>query len=310
MSRKRFGPWKRISVVRVRNHQLMFPHLSAGGMTTAPLAMGLAVHRHSGTFEVRSNGEDQQVRVQVAGSTEKILVSPPFLQTRRISLIGSEEEADLEFWAIENHADRNRCLQLLKRVHYLPMPRRGIFLACRFRKTDQQQAAFRNAPRGTRQREWTRPGVVIACAVVDTLMHGQPLGRIGIAETLGISSALGQWTRAEAVSNLRVAWLSRIAVAPPFQHLGIGTQLALMVRRMTRQMRIPKTDFLEVIRSFPINDGKQRDNRKDFLERAGFLKVRRPMRSKQCQFPVPNSRRSLLQKAIKFYYYADLRHDD
>lgn len=310
MSRKRFGPWKQISIVRIRNHQLIFPLPSADGIATMPLAIGLVANPHSGSFEARSNGDDQQVRLQPAGSSEKILLSPPFSQRRRISLIGSKEAADLDFWAIDNYADRGCCLQLLQRVHYLSIPRRGIFLACRFRNIDQQKAAFRNAPRGTRQREWTRPGAIIACAVVDSLMHGQPLGRIEIAETLGLSPALAQWSRAEAVSNLRVAWLSRIAVAPPFQHLGIGTRLALMARRMAHEMRIPRADFLEVIRSLPIDHVKQMDCGKDFLERAGFLKVQRPMRSKQCQFPLPNSRKSVLQKVVKFYYYADLRNDD
>lgn len=310
MSHKRFGPWKQISILRIRNHQLIFRHPSADGIATMPLAIGLVVNHRSGSFEVRSNGEDQEIRVQPAGSTEKILMSPPFLQRRHISLIGSKKVADLDFWAIDNDADRDGCLQLLQRVHYLSTRRRGIFLACRFRSTDQQDAAFRNAPWGTRQREWARPGAIIACAVVDSLMHGQPLGRIEIAKILGLSTALAQWSRAEAVSNLRVAWLSRIAVAPPFQHLGIGTRLAVMARRMTRQMRIPRADFMEVIRSLPIDQVKQMDRSKDFLERAGFLKVPRPMRSKQGQFPLPNSRRTVLQKVVKFYYYADLRNDD
>jgi GNAT superfamily N-acetyltransferase len=141
-------------------------------------------------------------------------------------------------------------------------------------------------------------------------MHGQPLGRIAVAEKLGLSKALAQWSRNETISNLRVAWLSRIAVAPPFQRLGIGTQLALKVRRMTRQRRIPKADFLEVIRSFPASHRKQKDCGQDFLERAGFFRVKNPMQSKQCHFPLPNSRKTMLRTAVKFYYYADLRDDD
>jgi hypothetical protein len=310
MSRKRFGPWKQIDNVRVRDNQLVFQNPSNTGKSTMPFALGLVVHGRSGNFQGRSNGDDQQIRIQLAESAERILLSPPFTETGNASLMEDRELAELVFWAVDNHTDRQRCLHLLERVHYLPRPRRGIFLACRFKSNDQQHSAFHGAPRGTRQREWAKPGAIIACAVIDSLMHGQPLGRVEIAKRLGFSTGPMEWSRTETISNLRVAWLSRIAVALPFQQLGIGTQLALKARRMTRQMRIPKTDFLEVIRSFPANHTKQKDCDGDFLERAGFLKVQWPMRSKQCQFPLPNSRRTVLQKAVKFYYYADLRNDD
>lgn len=310
MSRRRYGPWRQIVRPRVKDHQLILANPSGVGDVQLPLALGLVLGNQISKFEFRTSGDYQQLRVQLTDSGEKVLVSPPFSGIAQIATADNSERIELEFWAVDNLADRDQCLRLLRSVHYLEEPRRGIFLACRFSNSDQQRNSLQRAPERTRRRKWAVPGAIIACAVVDTLMHGQPKGRAAIAHKLGYPRALQRWSRSEVVANLRVAWLSRVAVAPPFQRLGIGVQLALKARQMTRRMRIPRADFLEVIRSFPAKHNKQKAYVGDFLTGAGFIRIEEPMRSGPCLFPTRDSLRRIPQPAVKFYYYADVRNDD
>jgi GNAT superfamily N-acetyltransferase len=110
---------------------------------------------------------------------------------------------------------------------------------------------------------------------------------------------------------MKVAWLSRLAVAPTYQRMGVATLLAIKAKELSRKARLPRADFLEVIRSFPASKSKQRvTGSKDFLTSAGFKVAPKPMISRPCTFLDSGSGIRIPQSAVKSYYYADLRNDD
>ncbi len=125
-------------------------------------------------------------------------------------LVVGEREVSLRFWTIETTSEREEARKLIAQEHYLSAPNRGRFLACSVADSSEEAGA---------------PMSIIGCAVIDSLTFGNPLGRAAIASLLGIGPEWQQWSRGEIVSTMGIAWVSRFAVAKPYQGLGVGKLL-------------------------------------------------------------------------------------
>src|SRR5262249_35934796 len=96
----------------------------------------------------------------------------------------------LKLWCVQSDLDHFAARQVIQPLHYLSDNGRGMILACAFQNPTAQLAIRKRARRPPVHARgldvsWLLPaGGIIACAVLDTLTHGNPAGRSQIADAL------------------------------------------------------------------------------------------------------------------------------
>lgn len=208
----------------------------------------------------------------------------------------------LRLWGVVRETEAQYVKALVRRVHYLDSRMRGMLLACSFESEKEQELIRRERaaevdPRHQWSPAWSDPpGRIVACAVLDRLLHGLPLGRdvlfgtgwtqkVRRAEQTG-PSANGHSPRFRALLDRGLYWASRFAVEEPYWKLGIGTVLAKHLAHFAERSCLPRCRHIEVIRRKSPNLGDEVVHRSklaehvlrcygsgeetDFLTRAGY----------------------------------------
>lgn len=205
-------------------------------------------------------------------------------------------------------SERVRAMQLIMRSHYLSAPLHGMLLGCWFAKKDEQKAVRLKAKSDLVHEDWSDSwneplGSMVGCAVLDTLYHGNPLGREFIAQQIGV-----KWDRTkrkEMLTELNVAWASRFAVDAPYRGIGIGTELARHMLELAYKHRVPRADFVEVITTETKNRATSRfeQDTQSFLTAAGYHLVPNSYRSRRLLVPDDDGVSVAPANSKRLYYF-------
>jgi GNAT superfamily N-acetyltransferase len=234
------------------------------------------------------------------------LSTEPWRPTRQNSHLG------LEFRIAADDARLIEARQVLERSHPHRSPASGVFLVCSIVDAAQQRELLA-APEGEREDPWSsawtdRPSRVVGCVVMSRLFHGNPLGRAEIAAAAGVPFA-PDMDRDQAVNQLRVAWLSRIAVDAPYRGGGIGAALVAEARQVAAT-RLPwQPRYLEVIRTVTTAQAKEKAEgaKDDFLTRAGYRLADRQVRCSPLRlYDDDGCRRTDVVPCRQLYYWTEL----
>ena len=272
-----------------------------------------------------ANGQLEELLAIREGQDDEIRILPPY--ERRVTI--SSNSVEVQVWQVTSDVDRMQAMHIILRSHYLNAPARGLILGCRFVDLSDQEQVRDAARSGNYHDAWSpawqeEPGGMVACAVLDTMFHGNPNGRRDIANYLlrtldsdsdrhrHITELLeGEWQskeRTEVLDSLRVAYASRFAVDAPYRHMGLGTLLAQCLLNVGAHYRSPQAEFVEVITTLPSKRVeslvKQKEDEHDFLRRAGYRLIKDVRPSRPLLQANPTTGDKIVPvSAKKLYYY-------
>lgn len=165
-------------------------------------------------------------------------------------------------------------LSLIRESHYQPGEPRGRVVAAYF--VDQKAAA-------ELRRNVAPPRIdplLAGAAVVDRgCVRGKPKGREELANAHFPTLDLERTARNATVEVMGLAMINRVAVHETFRGVGIGRALASECRRFAGTEFAPPARFIEVMTTRRIDEARKLCSgaaKDDFLQRAGFVLVRRP----------------------------------
>lgn len=302
--------------VRIVRRQLQFRDSSMGAAELVRLPFGAGINAQDYRFRRQQVGRTWEIRAYPKGqsSGHYTILAPSYYAHHWIKDPQTGSKLGLKLWTVQSDLDHLASRQVIQRVHYLSDSGRGMILACAFEDPDAQVAVRKRAQRPPisvkrLDPSWLLPaGGIIGCAVLDTLLHGNPIaGRSEIASALHWPKTWTGWSRSEIVRKMRVAWGSRFAVDRPYQALGIGTVLAKHLKKVARRYRAPSADFLEVITTRSKDD--EASEKRDSLIQAGYVRMFDKMESNSMMVMNLSTGYREPKSAVKYYYFADLRHE-
>jgi hypothetical protein len=110
-------------------------------------------------------------------------VLPAYEATELVKL-GKGRSVRLRLWGVVKETEEQYAKSLVRRVHYLDGRMRGMMLVCSFDSHKEQELVRTKRATDVDERwspAWSDPpGRIVACAVLDRLLHGLPLGRVRI----------------------------------------------------------------------------------------------------------------------------------
>jgi len=245
-------------------------------------------------------------------SSVKIL--PNYKDTVSLNIIGFGS-VDLELWLVKEEIDKIRASEIILRSHYLSVPSRGLILGCRFLNLEQQKQLLYYSSQTDKKDKWSPAwrdvsGSMIACAVLDTLFHGIPKGRHKLVENEGIKI---DWnaSRREIVEQIKIGWVSRVAVEAPYRNFGFGSLLTKYLRTVAKKYRVPSANYLEVITTLNTEKAKEKLNNtsRDFLKEAGYTRINELYNSSRT-LQSNYKGEKMLVPAKKLYYYSKVSESD
>jgi GNAT superfamily N-acetyltransferase len=250
----------------------------------SPLILPFGSIYKEGEYELSwQNSQDKPSRLiakALSNGGNTIQILPTYSSTEKITHEKLEKELKLDFWVIERDLERIEAQGIILRSHYLDIPKHGLYLGCRFTDKNAQEdflkkAIFLEDRLDKWSNAWTeKPGKMIGCAVLSTLLHGKPKGRKEVAERLQQADVIRNWdtlTRSEIIDKLRIAWISRIAIDAPYRGFGLGTHLVKHLSHIAVKHRVPRASAIEVMRTVPSQDADSLiKGKSDFLTRGGY----------------------------------------
>ncbi len=153
--------------------------------------------------------------------------------------------------------DLFHALTVVRRSHPRGAPATGIVVAAKFANR-AAQTQVRKAAAKDKVDPWSpawheRSGLVVGALTISRLFHGNPKGRIDLANGLGVELPDGI-RQGQAVKELGVIWVSRIAVDAPYRRCGIGTALLELLRTSIGATLPWQPRAIEVMQSVPSTD--------------------------------------------------------
>lgn len=162
-------------------------------------------------------------------------------------------------------ADLFHAMALLRRSHPRGLPSSGVIITAKFtnptvqlRVREAAKKRLNAAADKTRfdpwSPAWDEPaGLVVGALCVSRLFHGNPKGRVELAHGIraGLPEGIGQ---GDAVKELAVVWVSRIAVDAPYRGSGVGTALLDLLRTSIGATLPWQPRAIEVMQSVPSAD--------------------------------------------------------
>ena len=268
-------------------------------------------------FFLRYNGSDNvELFATAETSNDEIQILPEY---RWVGKLDNDEfgKIDVEIRELVNDIDRMHAMQIVMRSHYLNPPLRGLFVGC-WLTNPEQVRRIKKKSLANKKEFWSsawndsvgRNGIMVGCAVLDTLFQGIPNGRRTIVqkEKLGhFLDDLGNWkvSRREIVNTLKIAWASRFAVDEPYRQLNIGALLAKKLVDIAYFHRVPRANYIEVITTEPKEKAQERlkHPKTSFLGRAGYTLDQNTLSSRPMLVPDKNGNRVLFESSSKLYYF-------
>ena len=261
---------------RVRDNWL---HVSALDLDPIQIPFGLGLGtRRSGTTAKTKSGRPRvlrpRLRLQTKGRQITVLDAEAYGSWRRIlpsfsRVIGKGPRRGPTFLikTATEDAERLAAHRIVTRTHYLKARPRGLILLARIE--DPVSAGkirsrwWSTLPRavkaryGTLERATGGTGQIVGALHLERLVHGHPLGRAAIYQSARAKPPDGRSTsrpgfRWRVVRELRLYWISRIAVDEPFQGLGIGSALCDAAREVAAGRMLEPGRYVELIRRLPI----------------------------------------------------------
>lgn len=149
--------------------------------------------------------------------------------------------------------------------HYMGVPSRGMFINV-YKEDKGHQFAD-----------------LIACGCLDRLYYAMPLGRLDIATVAKDEKwvkILKNWksktkglpdnAKAEIVDELRIAWISRLAVRDDWHGHNISPVLAETMGEIAHEAMLPHANFIEVFASYSEENVNDYTGEKNLFKKAGF----------------------------------------
>jgi hypothetical protein len=195
-----------------------------------------------GNLRFDLDGPDSEIRRLVVSrppNGDHVILYPIPTFVRELSTAGFGR-FKVNVFVITAHHERSQALQVIERCHYLEPPLRGMIVACKFVDQNTQREIRKKARATDFIDPWSeawhdKPGGIVGCAVLDTLYHGNPLGRREIPEisktdlrsllrSAGADELIwSQISRVKLLERFRISWASRFAVDAPYRGLGLST---------------------------------------------------------------------------------------
>ena len=261
---------------RVRENWLHFLALNLDPIRI-PFGLGLSTKRSASTGKTQSartpplrprlrlQAKGRQITVldaEVGGSWRRVL---PLFSRTVDGATGRGPTFLIQTAAVE--AERLAAHRIVTRAHYLKARDRGLILLAliedplKARKIRSRW--WSKLPRvikkryGTLERATGGTGRIVGALHLERLVHGHPLGRAAIYQwdrkrAPGARSTRRPGFRWRVVRELGLYWISRIAVDPPFQELGIGSALCDAAREVAASRMLEPGRYVELIRRLPI----------------------------------------------------------
>jgi GNAT superfamily N-acetyltransferase len=211
------------------------------------LPFGLSIRNHQFVFEDIGTNEE---KVNATANGQSITVYPVYSETENFNVDGKKRV--FRFRVATTRRELVVAQILLLEHHYVGPPARGLYLLC--------EEVTLGAPH--------KPGRLLGCAVVDTLLHGDPrTARLEIAKKIGMKPAeLIPLNRREIADRMGLVWLSRIAVLPKVKNKGLSQRLLYHIESVAKQMKGGRV--IEVYTT--VVKGSEPPKDRDFLLRAGY----------------------------------------
>lgn len=222
--------------------------------------------------------------------------------------------------------------------HYMGIPSRGLFITA-YKKEDLDKAKEAESKGSNGEKKEVEP---VACGCLDRLYYAMPVGRKKIFEAAdrkdlidsffdkkdGKSKQKDKTTDAEkektsdtpnrsyAVNDVRIAWISRIAVVKSERKHGIGSELATVMGTIAHDAMLPHADFIEVFMSYPSKPKSEDEEKSEYERRIEdnlFFQAKFKRYSdseiKSPQMVFPEREESGYISTKKIYCYKDLRSE-
>jgi hypothetical protein len=277
-----------------------------------------------GNLRFDLDGRDSEIRSLVVSrppNGDHVILYPIPTFVRELSTAGFGR-FKVNVFVITAHHERSQALQVIERCHYLEPPLRGMIVACKFIDQNTQREIRKKARATDFIDPWSeawhdKPGGIVGCAVLDTLYHGNPLGRREIPEisktdlrsllrTVGAEELIwSQISRVKLLERFRISWASRFAVDAPYRGLGLSTLMAELLLVIAQRNRYPPAKYVEVVTTVKKEDLSERGGPKDFLIRAGYTLTSQTRPSDPIySYDAETGSRLTRSTAKKLYYYA------
>ena len=169
---------------------------------------------------------------------------------------------------------------IIESEHYLKPPRKGLVVLIEFiNEGDKTKIGNSNCDLDFVEKAIYDSSNIIGCAVIDTLYYANPVGRKEIAEKwkhqklLKLSSVhLWKDLRVETMEELRIAWISRVAIHKCYQKTGMGTLLVRELPTIVSKCRLPFANYLEVFTTHQSEIARDMlsGNKESFFVKAGY----------------------------------------
>lgn len=295
-----------------------------------PFGVRISSKTHRIVRKRREGGD--AVIAEPKSNGHEIQISPLPQRTVTVRPPGLVRGANVQLTVATTDMELLQAQEVVARSHYLHAPHRGIFIIARFENPEDQArlrelAAQPDSAQGGNEvldawsSAWTDvPGRAVGVAVLDRLMHGNPLLRREIAVQVGLQhwwdavvAAPVKGLRSRIVHRLGLAWCSRFAIDAPYRNLGLGAHLAEFAQTVAKALMRPEPRFLEVITTVPRPDHARAESAdakrdSDFLKTAGYTLVGEMQRSKALLTMDPTDGIRRPQPGVGRYYFAKLNN--
>ena len=199
--------------------------------------------------------------------------------SKDISFTYGQMKINLRIRTAKSFEDLQICNSVIECSHYLKPPHRGLTILMELTNYVDKNEILKHVSKASAfESALTNYSNIVGCAIIDDMKYANPKGRINIAreakceKLLESDTAWHLMNRAEVVSLLHVAWISRFAILKSYQKIGLGTILAENVLPIAKSYRLPSADYVEVFSTHSKKDAESilSGNSNYFLCKAGY----------------------------------------
>jgi hypothetical protein len=171
-------------------------------------------------------------------------------------------------WKQPSCRDRDAARKLIERIHYRDGVISGEFVTAfaNFEEVKLLKPEF--------EAKWVCDELCLVGAAIlkQGITYSNPKGRRDLADRRFPGVNFNRLTRDEIVRRMGLALISRVAVEPQLQGIGVGRSLATECRKQAPKL-VPDSRYVEVMTSQRLNDAQRlqkEGSQSDFLQAAGF----------------------------------------
>lgn len=275
-------------------------------------------------FYIQKHQDTDKLIARKKGHKGDIEILP--IYSKNIEITYSDRKMTINIHIVNNKNEYTIGNGIINSTHYLKAPNKGLMMIAEFCSTDDRDYIIKSKKDiydkcSQIQKIYSDNSLIIGCIVLDKLTYSNPIGRINIANEMNIdierfkgldaegNKLENKYKLNEILEMLRVAWISRIAVLPIYQGIGIGTALVENIGIVASTRCIPTAKYLEVFTTHKKQVAmkiKEEKKRTGFLIEAGFSMHEELLDSK----PMYVEATKKFEVHKKLYYYKKLEESN